>query len=81
MLPVKKPSHSWNPTYQVTYNRTPADEVALSLLPHLQGNGLAGCSGNRGPLRKGHQPWPESTALLGEAVLQSMVVSFAAELL
>lgn len=81
MFPVKKPSHSWNPAHQVTYNRAPADEVALSLVPHLQGSGLAGCFENRGLLRKGHQPWPASTALLEEAVLRSMVVLFATELL
>lgn len=49
--------------------------------PYLQASGLDDCSANRGLLRKGHQSWPASIALLEEAVLQGMVVLFATELL
>lgn len=78
MFPVKRPSHSWNPSHGVTYNSTPADEP---LLPHLQGSGLAGCSVNRDLPRKGQQPWPVSAVLLEEAALQGMAVLFVTELL
>lgn len=79
MFPVKRPSHSWNPTHQVTYNRTPVSQVALCCPTCRAVVWLAALP--TGLLRKGQQPWPASTALLEEAVLQGMAVLSATRLL